>query len=238
MRQGAQNSPGGKSRSGSPGRESAPRDDGLRDSGQRDTTRRDGGKRDADKRDVAPRESGLRASKRGATQNGPSHHGPAGALGHSGRGSGRVASARAPSQRQLRVAEEIRHLLAGVFSRADFRHPDLAVAQITVTEVRASPDLKHATVFVTRLGRTDVEPLLPALRLAAPFLRGQLAQLMRLRVAPQLSFQADGSIDYAMHVDELLRAPEVARDLAGRAGAKPPAAEADAAPDPAEPAED
>jgi ribosome-binding factor A len=122
-------------------------------------------------------------------------------------------SAKAPSQRQLRVAEEIRHVLAGVFLRGEIRDPELAGVSITVTEVRISPDLKHATAFVTRLGRSDIGEKLPALRRAAPFLRGQLAHALKLRYAPNLSFQADTSIDYAAHVDELLRAPEVARDL-------------------------
>ena len=122
-------------------------------------------------------------------------------------------SAKAPSQRQLRVAEEIRHVLAGVFARGDIRDPELTDVLITVTEVRIGPDLKRATAFVTRLGRSDIAEKLPALRRAAPFLRGQVAKALRLRVAPDLSFQADTSIDYAMHVDKLLRAPEVARDL-------------------------
>jgi ribosome-binding factor A len=68
-------------------------------------------------------------------------------------------------------------------------------------------------VFVTRLGRSDMAEKVPALRRAAPFLRSQLAKQLRLRVAPDISFVADTSIDYAMHVDELLRAPDVARDL-------------------------
>ena len=122
-------------------------------------------------------------------------------------------AAKPPTQRQLRVGEEIRHVLAGVFAREQFRDPDLAGVIITVTEVRISPDLKHATVFVTRLGRTDVAEKLPALRRCATFLRGQVAHQLRLRYAPDLHFQADTSIDYAMHVDEMLRAPEVARDL-------------------------
>jgi ribosome-binding factor A len=121
--------------------------------------------------------------------------------------------AKAPTQRQLRVAEEIRHVLAEVFARGEIRDPDLADVIITVTEVRIGPDLKRATAFVTRLGRSDVADKLPALRRAAPFLRGQVAKALRLRVAPDLSFQADTSIDYAMHVDALLRAPDVARDL-------------------------
>ncbi|MGC8469839.1 MAG: ribosome-binding factor A, partial [Acetobacteraceae bacterium] len=71
-----------------------------------------------------------------------------------------------PSQRQLRVGEEIRHVLAGVFARGEFRDPELASAHITVTEVRLSPDLKHATVFLVRLGRSDIDQLLPALKRA------------------------------------------------------------------------
>ncbi len=122
-------------------------------------------------------------------------------------------SAKAPTQRQLRVSEEIRHVLSSLFFRGEFRDPDLANAKITVTEVRISPDLKNATAFVARLGRSDVEVLLPALKRAAPYFRMQLAHEMRLRVAPQVSFQPDTTLDYAMHVDSLLRAPEVARDL-------------------------
>lgn len=121
--------------------------------------------------------------------------------------------AKPASQRQLRVGEEIRHVLAGVFARGELRDPDLAAAQLTVTEVRVSPDLRRATAFVARLGRSDVSLLLPALARAAPFLRGQLAKALRLRVAPEMSFQPDTSLDYASHVNELLHRPEVARDL-------------------------
>jgi ribosome-binding factor A len=113
----------------------------------------------------------------------------------------------------LRVAEEIRHVLAGVFARGEVRDPELAGVLITVTEVRVSPDLRQATAFVTRLGRSDIAEKLPALRRAASFLRRQLAHALRLRVVPELSFEADTSIDYAMHVNDLLHAPEVARDL-------------------------
>ncbi len=120
---------------------------------------------------------------------------------------------KAPSQRQLRVAEEIRHVLAGVFARGEIRDPDLAGVLITVTEVRIGPDLKHATAFVTRLGRSDIGEKLPALRRAAPFLRALLARALRLRYAPDVHFQADTSIDNAMHIDALLQAPEVRRDL-------------------------
>jgi ribosome-binding factor A len=122
--------------------------------------------------------------------------------------------AKPPSQRQLRVAEEIRHVLAGLFTRTEFRDPDLAGVVITVTEVRISPDLKHAMVFVTRLGHSDIGTKLQALKRVAPFLRTQIAHEIRLRAAPDLSFQADTALDYAMHIDQLLHQPAVARDLA------------------------
>ena len=104
-------------------------------------------------------------------------------------------------------------MLSAVFTRHEIRDPALAGETITVTEVRVSPDLKAATAFVARLGRPDIDALLPALKRAAPFLRSQVAHAMRLRVAPTLSFQADTTLDYAMHIDELLHRPDVARDL-------------------------
>jgi ribosome-binding factor A len=118
-----------------------------------------------------------------------------------------------PTQRQLRVAEEIRHVLARVFGRGEIRDPELAGEGITVTEVRIGPDLKHATAFVSRLGRSDIDALLPALRRATPFLRSQLAHALRLKFAPELSFEADHALDYASRIDELLNSPEVKRDL-------------------------
>ena len=121
--------------------------------------------------------------------------------------------AEGPSQRQLRVAEEIRHVLAMLFERGDFRDPDLASAHITVTEVRASPDLKHMTAFVSGLGHDLPEAQFKALRRAAPFLRTQVAKAVRLKFAPELHFQPDTALDYAMHIDEVMRRPEVARDL-------------------------
>jgi ribosome-binding factor A len=122
-------------------------------------------------------------------------------------------TAAGPTQRQLRVAEEIRHVLSGVFTRAEFRDPELAAAHITVTEVRIAPDLKRATAFISRLGRSDVEALLPSLQRATPYLRGQVAKALRLRVVPDLVFQPDHALDYAMKIEELMHRPEIARDL-------------------------
>jgi ribosome-binding factor A len=121
--------------------------------------------------------------------------------------------ARGPTQRQLRVAEEIRHVLAGVFARGEIHDPELAGETITVTEVRIGPDLKHATAYVARLGRSDIDALLPAFKRATPFLRGQLAHALRLKYAPDLSFQADHALEYATKIDKLLHSPEVERDL-------------------------
>ena len=104
-------------------------------------------------------------------------------------------------------------MLAGLFERRDFRDPELASAQITVTEVRIGPDLKHAVAFVARLGRQDIDALLPVLKRAAPFLRGQVAHALRLRFAPDLTFRSDAALEYATKIDRLLHAPEVARDL-------------------------
>ncbi len=132
---------------------------------------------------------------------------------HGGRAVAAPQTAKPPSQRQLRVAEEIRHVLADLFTRTEFRDPDLAAVVITVTEVRMSPDLKHATAFVTRLGRSDVDKCLPALKRVAPFLRAQIGKAVKLRVAPDIVFQTDTALEYAMHIDKLLHQPAVARDL-------------------------
>ena len=111
------------------------------------------------------------------------------------------------------MGEEIRHALAGLFAHGEFRDPELAGETVTVTEVRVSPDLKNATAFVARLGRPDIDALMPALKRVSPWLRREVAHSVRLRIAPALSFQPDTALEYAMHVDALMRQPEVARDL-------------------------
>jgi ribosome-binding factor A len=118
-----------------------------------------------------------------------------------------------PSQRQLRVGEEIRHILADILGRGEFRDPDLQDKIITVTEVRISPDLRNATAFVVPLGGTGAETIMPALRRVSPYLRGILASRLRLRVAPALGFEADTSFDYAQRIGALLQSPPVQRDL-------------------------
>jgi ribosome-binding factor A len=121
-----------------------------------------------------------------------------------------------PSQRQLRVAEEVRHALSAAFTREEFRDPDLQGLQVTVTEVRASPDLRHMTAFVSGLGRELTAAQLAGLRRAAPLLRTRVARAVRLKFAPELHFQHDTALERAMRIEALMRRPEVARDLAPR----------------------
>lgn len=115
--------------------------------------------------------------------------------------------------RSLRVGESLRHALAALLARGEVRDPALRDVPITISEVRVSPDLRNATVFVLPLGGERSEEVLEALRRAQPFLRGEVARTVQLRHAPRLSFQADRSFDRAAALDALLRRPEVARDL-------------------------
>lgn len=122
---------------------------------------------------------------------------------------------KAPTQRQLRVGEELRHALAQVLERGELHDPAVQDTPITVTEVRTSPDLKNATAFVVPLGGDDetTKRVLEGLRRAAPFLRHCLAERVQLRYVPALSFAADTTFDDAGRIDGLLRDPNVARDL-------------------------
>ncbi|CAO3415075.1 30S ribosome-binding factor RbfA [Azospirillum doebereinerae] len=126
---------------------------------------------------------------------------------------GAINAGKPPSQRQLRVGEELRHTLADLFRRGDFYDPELSALNLTVTEVRISPDLSNATVFFSTLGGGQMEEAKAILRRASPFLRGQVARMVNLRHAPTLSFEIDTSFEYAHHIDNILHSPEVARDL-------------------------
>ena len=117
------------------------------------------------------------------------------------------------SQRQLRVGEEIRHLLAELLERGNMRDPDLREASITVTSVDVSPDLRNATAFVMPLGGKDSDRLLAALRRAAPWFRARVGEKAGLRSAPDIRFQLDKTFDEADRIGALLRRPDVARDI-------------------------
>lgn len=124
-------------------------------------------------------------------------------------------STRAPTQRQLRVGEEIRHALVRILGSGRLHDPDLAGVSVTVTEVRVSPDLRAATAFVTPFGGGDGAKILSALRRAAGFLQRELASEIELRVLPKLAFAQDVSFERAEAIERILADPKVARDLAG-----------------------
>ncbi len=121
-----------------------------------------------------------------------------------------------PSQRQLRAGELIRHALVDVLARGDLRDPTLSAATLTIGEVRMSPDLKHATVFVAALGK-DAAPLAAALNKASPFLRGRLGKLIETKFTPDLRFIADTSYDEAARIGAMFANPHIAQDLRGDA---------------------
>ena len=119
------------------------------------------------------------------------------------------------SQRQLRVGEEIRHALSDVLMRGDVPWPQgLRPAAVTVTEVKVSPDLKNATVFVIPLGGDKVVETVRAMNEGAGFFRFAVGKAVTLRHVPKLKFIADESFEAAHRIEKILLAPEVARDLA------------------------
>lgn len=119
-----------------------------------------------------------------------------------------------PSVRVLRVGEQMRHILSDILARGDV-HDDVLTAQpVSITEVRMSPDLRHATVFIKPLLGKDEEAVLKALRTNTAFLQKSVAEKVRMKYAAKLKFLADESFDVASHIDALLRDPKVARDIA------------------------
>ncbi|MEE2878269.1 MAG: 30S ribosome-binding factor RbfA [Pseudomonadota bacterium] len=121
-----------------------------------------------------------------------------------------------PSQRQLQAGELVRHALTEVLMREEFRDPELQGVNVTIGEVRTSPDLKHAHVFCSPLGVTDPaeqDKLAKALNRASAFIRGQLGKRIEMKFTPQLHFIADHSYDDGAYMDAIFNRPEVKRDL-------------------------
>ena len=125
--------------------------------------------------------------------------------------------ANAPSQRQLRAGELVRRALSDVVARGTIRDPELAERSFSITEVRMSPDLRHATCFVAPLGKGDAAALAAALTRVRAWLRGQLSKEVTFKFMPDLTFEPDTSFDNAEMIDRLLHRPEVARDLSNSA---------------------
>ena len=124
------------------------------------------------------------------------------------------SSSSAPSQRQLRVGEQVRHALADVIQRGEVRDDVIEGTVISVNEVRMSPDLKIATAFVAPLGAKDDDAVIKALARNAKFIRGRVSGALRqMKYMPEFRFRLDTSYDNFEKIDRLLRSPEVARDL-------------------------
>lgn len=119
----------------------------------------------------------------------------------------------APSQRQLRAGELIRHALAEIFLRGESGDPDLERLNPTVVEVQMSPDLKIANAFVRTLLPNKEKALLEALNRNRRYIRGLVAPKLEMKFTPEIRYRVDTALDYAGKIDELLRSPEVARDL-------------------------
>lgn len=120
---------------------------------------------------------------------------------------------RAPSQRQLRVGEVIRHALAGIVQRGVIHDPAFDGTVVTVPEVRMSPDLKSATVYVVPLGGKGGDEIVAAFERNKKFLRGEIAREVNLRFSPDLRFRLDESFDEGDRIGKLLKSPDVKRDL-------------------------
>ncbi|WP_084421017.1 30S ribosome-binding factor RbfA [Henriciella litoralis] len=121
-----------------------------------------------------------------------------------------------PSQRQLRAGELVRHALTDIMAREEFRDPALQGVNVTIGEVRTSPDLRHAHVFCSPLGVTDEaaqDELAKALNRASAYIRGRLGKQIEMKFTPQLHFIADHSYDEGAYMDSLFNRPEVKRDL-------------------------
>ena len=121
---------------------------------------------------------------------------------------------RGPSQRMLRVGEQVRHALSETLQRGEILDPLIEQTVISVSEVRMSPDLKIATAFVSPLGVTEPQAVVEALNRHAKFVRGRVSSALRqMKYMPEFRFRLDTSFDNFQKINELLHSPEVARDL-------------------------
>ena len=119
---------------------------------------------------------------------------------------------RAPSQRQLRVGESVRHALSELLARGDIHNDVIESNLITIPEVRMSPDLKLATVYVAPVVSQDTDDVVAALNASKKFIRREIAHTVQLKYAPELRFREDESFEEATRIDALLASPKVRRD--------------------------
>ena len=125
----------------------------------------------------------------------------------------RKSSASGGSQRQLRVGETVRHAVAEILAHGNVHDPDLEGHIITVPEVRMSPDLRLATIYVMPLGGRDAKQVLEALERNKRYVRGEISRRVNLKFAPEIRFRIDERFDEAERIEKLLRTPVVQRDL-------------------------
>ena len=122
-------------------------------------------------------------------------------------------SPQGPSQRQLRVGEMLRHALSQILLRGEIRDPDLEGVSITVTQVKPSGDMRHATAFVEPLGGQNAKSIVTALNRHKAFLRGEMGRMIELKFTPELRFVEDTSFAEAQRIEALLKSERVQRDL-------------------------
>jgi ribosome-binding factor A len=123
------------------------------------------------------------------------------------------SSSRGPSQRQLRVGEVLRHALSDILREVDIRDADLEGVSVTITQVKPSGDMRHATVFCEPLGGRNADTVIAALNRHKGFLRGQLGHAITIKFTPELRFVEDTSFAEAERIERILKSEKVARDL-------------------------
>lgn len=123
------------------------------------------------------------------------------------------SSSRGPSQRQLRVGEVLRHALSDILRVVDIRDADLEGVSVTITQVKPSGDMRHATVFCEPLGGSNADTVIAALNRHKGFLRGELGHAITLKFTPELRFVEDTSFAEAERIERILKSEKVARDL-------------------------
>ena len=125
-----------------------------------------------------------------------------------------------PSQRQLRVGEMLRHALSQVLVRGDIRDDDLAGVSVTITQVKPSGDMRHATVFCEPLGGKNADKIIKALNRHKAFIRGEMGHMIELKFTPDLRFVEDDSFAEAEKIENLLKSERVRRDLSKAAASE------------------
>jgi ribosome-binding factor A len=118
-----------------------------------------------------------------------------------------------PSHRQLRVGESLRHALSEILARGDVRDPDLAGVSVTVTQVKPSPDMRHATVYCEPLGGKNARNVVDALNRHRGYIRGLMGRMITLKFTPDLRFEEDTSFAEAQKIETILKSARVQRDL-------------------------